>query len=658
MQVFLRNVVIEGVTELSKIPYITQDDATKLNDLNDTDQQNIAGQYWREHTLLSLFQRQVLISPNATAIRAGSDSLSYREFDKVTNQFARKLIETGVNSGDVVGVFCQRGIEMMISIYSIIKAGAAYLPIDVELPSQRVSIMLEQATVRLVVCGPDLTAAAGWNVISINCEENSYKDYSADSIDREVKPDDAAYVIFTSGSTGIPKGVENPHGGIVNRLLWMQDYFSLCPGEKVIQKTPYSFDVSVWELFWPLQCGAALVLADKDSHKNPYQLAEQIRNHQINIIHFVPSMLSAFIDSQPENIDSLRAVICSGEALSGNLQTKFFSQFPGIQLYNLYGPTEAAVDVSYWACTQEVRSKIPIGQPVANTKLYVVDEHNSQVPVGVVGELWIGGVQVANGYVNSQELTDAMFIKNPFDGGMVYKTGDYARWTSAGYLEYAGRKDHQVKVNGVRIELGEIDSAIASIEGVSMSCSVLFKTEQGGQKIISYYTQESGYDVLPEQVAKNIKGDLPHYMMPLKIQRLDELPVNVNGKIDYKKLPAPEFDDKSASRNNMSSDRNVDGAQRAIFEIWSGILQRSDFSLDDNFFDLGGDSILLMQVYKQICDLGGRKISSVDMFRLTTIRSLAEHMKSEKSEKISSEVKSRASQIKNAIKRRRKTVRS
>lgn len=627
---FIENLVKSESDVLSDLNYLPVNDIRLLNQFNATEKGQLAGVDWEQHTLLSLFERQVKQSPEKKALVCGGDWLSYKQFDQLSNQFAQQLVQAEVKPGDIVAVFSSRQTEMMVAIYAILKAGAAYLPVDITLPGERIGQMFECAGVNLCVLGPEQRLPSAVAVQTVRCERTAYSNYS-EVTPASPAPEDAAYVIFTSGSTGVPKGVVNNHRGIVNRLLWMQDYFALRPGQTVLQKTPYSFDVSVWELFWPLQVGATLVLADHDSHKDPYQMLAQIEEYNVNVIHFVPSMLAAFVDALGNDnkwhvSQHLQSVLCSGEELPITLQNKFKRMLPDVDLFNLYGPTEAAVDVTCWCCDNQDRKQVPIGAPIANTQLYVVDELARQVPIGVVGELWIGGVQVAAGYINSLELTAERFVSNPFASGRVYKTGDYARWTESGVLEYFGRKDFQVKINGLRIELGEIENVLTRQPGISMAAVIVHRIGKG-QRLIAYYSLEPGSSVREEGLKAALINCLPAYMVPSQFIRLDAFPLSSSGKVKRTALPPP--DDALEQQLLRPTQQPQTATEKSLWQWWSDALGRKKIGVDDTFFDLGGDSMMLMTLYQYVIEHITDSIESVDMFRFTTIRSLAAHLDGE-----------------------------
>src|SRR6185369_13576968 len=353
-----------------------------------------------------------------------------------------------------------------------------------------------------------------------------------------------AYVIYTSGSTGRPKGVMNTHAGIVNRLLWMQDAYGLDASDCILQKTPYSFDVSVWEFFWPLMTGARLVLAQPEGHKDSAYLASVINAQAVTTIHFVPSMLQAFIESgELEKCGKLRRVICSGEALPFELQQRFFTASEA-QLHNLYGPTEAAVDVTFWACERGgTRSSVPIGRPIANTQIYLLDALSQLVPVGALGELHIGGAGLARGYLGRAEQTAERFVPHPFSsepGARLYRTGDLARYGAGGEIEYVGRVDHQVKVRGFRIELGEIESVLDTHAAVREVVVIASEHAVGDTRLVAYVVMDQAAEAVDNnQLREYLKQRLPEYMAPSAFVTLAEMPLTPNGKVDRKALPSP-----------------------------------------------------------------------------------------------------------------------
>ncbi|MDP9607715.1 UNVERIFIED_ORG: amino acid adenylation domain-containing protein, partial [Variovorax paradoxus] len=408
-----------------------------------------------------LIERQAKQHPGATALVFGEETLSYGELNARANQLAHRLMAQGVGPEVLVGIAVERSVEMVVGILGIVKAGGAYVPLDPEYPADRLAYMLEDSGIGMLLTQSHLQALPGIESIQV---------LELDTLDTSSEPDSnpevdlhgehLAYVIYTSGSTGRPKGAANRHRSLHNRLAWMQQAYELGATDTVLQKTPFSFDVSVWEFFWPLMYGAKLVVANPGDHRDPQRLVELIGEHQVNTLHFVPSMLQAFLAYEgAKTCTSLRRIVCSGEALPAEARDKVFARLPQAKLYNLYGPTEAAIDVTHWTCRDDGSSQVPIGRPISQTQAYVLDGSLNEVPAGVAGELYLGGVNLARGYLKRAALTAERFIAAA-NGSRLYRTGDLVRWNNEGQLEYLGRIDHQVKVRGFRIELGEIEAGL------------------------------------------------------------------------------------------------------------------------------------------------------------------------------------------------------
>jgi amino acid adenylation domain-containing protein len=439
-------------------------------------------------------------------------------------------------------------------------------------------------------------------------------------------PDNLAYMIYTSGSTGRPKGAMNTHQGICNRLLWMQDQYGLRDGDKVLQKTPFSFDVSVWEFFWPLLVGARLVVAEPGGHRDAAYLVKLVREQGITVLHFVPSMLRVFLEEPGvEGCQSLRHVICSGEALPYDLQEQFFKLLPS-QLHNLYGPTEAAVDVTHWTCRQEDERKVvPIGRPVANTQVYILDRYLQPVPIGVPGELHLGGVQVGRGYHKRPELTAEKFIPDPFSvdpKARLYKTGDLCRWLSDSAIEYLGRMDFQVKIRGFRVELEEIEEALRQHWGVREV--VVMVREEAGKQLVGYVVLAGETACTTTELRDYLRQKLPNYMVPAAWVVLPALPLTPNGKVDRKALPLPGADavaELSAAYVAPESE-----TERKIAAIWQDVLGVARVGRNTNFFDSGGHSLLAIRVASKIQKAFARKLPITEVFRNPTVKLLAKYL--------------------------------
>jgi len=584
-------------------------------------------------TLTSLFEAQVNRKPNAPALVFGDEQISYAELNARANQLARHLQDGGVGPETLVGVYMERSIEMVVALYGILKAGGAYVPLDPEYPSQRIAHMLEDAEIGLLLSQAQLSKQiprCDARVINmgIGLEALAIAKHDTDNLPLAAGADNAAYVIFTSGSTGRPKGVLNEHRGICNRLMWMQTAYRLKNTDRVLQKTPFSFDVSVWEFFWPLITGARLVIAEPGGHRDATYLANLIQTQQITTLHFVPSMLASFLlDPGAGECHSLKRVICSGEALPVDLQNKLLAQLD-TELHNLYGPTEAAIDVTYWACQKDHQAAtVPIGRPVANTKIYIVDHAGHPTPEGIPGELWIGGAQVARGYVNRPDLTNEKFIPDPFSdnaNARAYRTGDLARFRADGVIEFLGRIDFQVKLRGFRIELGEIEAELLTCDGVQQAVVLLREDTPGDQRLAAYIVAAADQPNDSEALRRALAAELPEYMVPAGFVFLDELPLTPNGKLDRNALPAPDWRD--AITTEYASPRNP--VEEALAEIWQDLLGAETIGVDDDFFSLGGHSLLATRLVARIRDTLQKELPLKALFDNPTVAGLAHELDS------------------------------
>jgi amino acid adenylation domain-containing protein len=431
----------------------------------------------------------------------------------------------------------------------------------------------------------------------LELDTETFADCPDDNPDVALHPEHLAYIIYTSGSTGKPKGAMNRHGALHNRLVWMQEAFPIDGRDAVLQKTPFSFDVSVWEFFWPLMYGARLVVANPGDHRDTGRLIGLIRQHNVTLLHFVPSMLRAFMaDAQAATCACLKFIICSGEALQPEMQQAVFDRLPAVKLHNLYGPTEAAIDVTHWACRPESSSNIPIGQPISSTQTYILDNDLNPVPSGVAGELYLGGIGLARGYLNRPALTAERFVADPFGqhGERLYRTGDLARWRRDGQIEYLGRVDHQVKIRGFRIELGEIEAQLLQQPEIR-EAAVNVHTAGQDARLVAYVALQHGATALDTAALnESLRKVLPDYMLPSLIMVLDHVPLNANGKIDRNRLPAPEF-------TAVDSDAPLqDETERLLAGIWQEVLGIGRVGRNDHFFKLGGHSLMILQVQQRL----------------------------------------------------------
>ncbi|PYY14350.1 MAG: non-ribosomal peptide synthetase, partial [Acidobacteria bacterium] len=556
--------------------------------------------------LHELIETQAEQTPDAEAVIYNEQRLTYRQLNARANQLAHRLRELGAGPEVLIGICMERSIEMVVALLGALKAGAAYLPLDPEYPKERLRIILDDSHPIVLLTQQRLLTQllpCDLKVIALDSEWNQIASQSSSNPTRLAGPDNVAYAIYTSGSTGRPKGVLNIHRGIVNRLIWMQDAYSLTPDDRVLQKTPYSFDVSVWEFFWPLISGAALVIAKPGGHKDPDYLLALIQREKVTTTHFVPSMLQVFLEVDGrEACHNLKRVICSGEALPYEVQKRFFARLQA-ELHNLYGPTEAAVDVTYWQCRPDSGDPIvPIGRPIANVQIYLHDENLQPVPIGVAGQLHIGGVALARGYLNRPELTAEKFIPDPFSaqpGRRLYKTWDLARYRADGNIEYLGRIDDQVKIRGFRIELGEIEAVLHEHPLVREARVVVHEDISGDRRLAAYIVCAEKADSGLQQLREYLSDKLPNYMVPAII-KLEKLPLTANGKLDRRALPPPELSKKQDTPVEETRDGSRDAVEQVLAEVWTEVLGIQEIGNYDNFFDLGGHSLTAIQVVARV----------------------------------------------------------
>ncbi|MGJ5629727.1 non-ribosomal peptide synthase/polyketide synthase [Nostoc sp. CALU 1950] len=641
----LENIVANPQERISQLPMLTASEQQQLLvEWNDT-----SVDYPQDKCIHQLFEEQVERTPDAVAVVFENQQLTYHELNCRANQLAHYLQSLGVEADVLVGICAERSLEMVVGLLGILKAGGAYLPLDPEYPQDRLSFMLEDAQVSVLLTQQQLVEKLPEHQARIVCLDTDWEIIRQSNQQNPitgVQTSNLAYVIYTSGSTGKPKGAINTHLGICNRLLWMQQAYQLTEIDCVLQKTPFSFDVSVWEFFWPLLTGARLVVAKPGGHKDSGYLVNLILEQQVTTLHFVPSMLQIFLEEQGlKDCSSLKQVICSGEALPKELQERFFACLE-CQLHNLYGPTEAAIDVTFWECQPESNLKtVPIGRPISNTQIYILDQNLQPVPVGVPGELHIGGAGLARGYLNRPELTEQKFIPNPFSGSRgageersrgvrerrkkivqspvassrLYKTGDLARYLPDGNIEYLGRIDNQVKIRGFRIELGEIEAALSQHQDVQTSVVIVREDIPGDKRLVAYIVPQPQITPTVGVLRSFLKEKLPEYMVPSAIAILESLPLTLNGKIDRRALPAPE-------PSSELSDKYV--APRTPLEeilalIWQEVLKIELVGRHDNFFTLGGHSLLATQLVSRVRSSLKVELPLRSLFAAPTIAELA-----------------------------------
>ncbi|WGF87872.1 amino acid adenylation domain-containing protein [Marinivivus vitaminiproducens] len=603
----LEQIALEPDAPLHRLSILSEDDRHRLAAWNATDSVLEGGD-----TLVDLLDAEAERSADRLALVVGEERLTYRDLHERAGRLAHHLIERGIGPEHRVAIHLERSVELVVALLAVLKAGAAYLPLEPDYPRARREATLADGAVHAMITDtsrdlPPLQAPAGLDVIDMSATASLRTPSEAMPMSR-LRPDNPAYVIHTSGSTGSPKGVVNTHRGIVNRLLWMQRTYGLEERDRVLHKTPLGFDVSVWELFWPLMTGATLVLAAPGGHRDSRYLAQTIRAQGITTLHFVPPMLAAFLD-EPEAgfCSSLTRVLCSGEALSPGLRDAFFRTFPaGPALHNLYGPTEAAIDVTAWACAPD-ESGVPIGRPIANTRIHILDSDLEPVPPGVAGELHIGGVNLARGYLGRPGLTAERFVPNPFNqarrrpgeagfdqDSMLYRTGDLARWRPDGAIEYLGRTDHQVKRRGVRIELQEIEAVLERHPDVRQAVVVCWDDE-AGDLLSAYVVVAPGSDAARLEAALRAYAadHVPDVMTPDVVRSLESLPLTPNGKPDRAALPRPG----RAPSVHVAPETPT---EQALARIWAEVLRIPSPSADAHFFEQGGHSLLATRVISRI----------------------------------------------------------
>ncbi|MFI5470416.1 amino acid adenylation domain-containing protein [Streptomyces cacaoi] len=580
-------------------------------------------------TLTGLLAEAAGRHADAVAVRFAGRELTYAELHRRADRLAHRLRGLGVGPDTVVGVHLERSLELMVALLAVLKAGGAYLPLDTGYPRERLAFMLADARVPVLLAHPgggEVLAADGLTVVTV--DEHAGDGFPDTAPEPAAGPDHLAYVIYTSGSTGRPKGVQVPHRGIVNRLRWMQDAYGLTGADTVLQKTPISFDVSVWELFWPLLTGARIVLAAPGGHRDPGHIADLVRDERVTVCHFVPPMLDTFLAAgRTADCGALRLVVCSGEALPADLAHRFHRALPQAALENLYGPTEASVDVTRWSCRPDwTGPALPIGAPIANTRAYVLDARFRPAPIGVPGELYLGGVQLARGYGGRPGLTADRFVPDPFgpSGARLYRTGDVARWNAEGHIEYLGRADHQVKVRGFRIELGEIEAALLALDGVGQAVVVVREDRPGDRRIVAYLTPaptaRGGASGIPsvDGLRSALAERLPEHMVPSAFVILDVLPLSPNGKVDRKVLPAPD----RTGGTTVPFTAPATAEEELLAGLWQRVLGLERVGTRDDFFEIGGDSMHAVRIVGLARD-AGPEIPLQQLFTSRTVEALA-----------------------------------
>ncbi|MGE8360383.1 non-ribosomal peptide synthase/polyketide synthase [Pseudomonas sp.] len=611
-QAVLAQVVDLPSATLGELDLLSTEERTRQLDTWNATQRIYPG----PHTLVEALAEQLARTPDAPALVYDGECLSYAQLHRRANQLAHRLREHGAGRERIVAVCMNRSVEMVVALLGITQAGAAYLPLDPDLPAARLALVLEDAAPAVILAQTTTAPLLPAGIATWCLDQPSTASYPEHAPAAINQPGDLAYVIYTSGSTGVPKGVLNEHGALLNRLYWMQEAYPIGGEDRVLQKTPYSFDVSVWEFFWPLITGACLVVAKPDGHRDSHYLAELIQRERITTLHFVPSMLQAFVNEPGlAQCRSLRQVFASGEALPLDLQQRFNARHSAT-LINLYGPTEAAIDVSCWQCDpRSTLGFVPIGTPIANIQLYILDEAQRLVSTGAVGELYIGGKGLARGYLNRPELTAERFVPSPFGAGRLYRTGDRCRFLADGTIQYLGRLDHQVKLRGLRIELGEIDAALLEQPNIEAAVTLL-RDDLATPQLVAYLVGSQTLDT--EALKVRLGQTLPAHMVPAFVLQLPALPLSSNGKIDRKALPKPEVERRAEQHQAPTT-----ATEEVLCGLLGELLGVSQVGTQDNFFALGGDSILGLQFIAQ-ARAQGIGLTPRQLFQQRTLAELAQ----------------------------------
>src|ERR1043166_5140798 len=583
--------------------------------------------YELDQCLHKRIEAQVATTPDAIAVICGDESLSYEELNQRANQLAHHLRALGVGAEVIVAVLMERSLELMVGLLAILKAGAAYVPLDPEQPPERLALILQSANPPVLLTQArfrERLRQDGMQTLCLDTDWQRFKSERVDNVRSGARPENVAYVIYTSGSTGQPKGVAISHEAICNRLLWMQQRFPLTASDRVLQKTVYSFDASVWELFLPLMTGAGLVLAEPGAHRDSAALVDAIKQAEVTVLQMVPSMLAVLVEEPGiAECGSLQRVFSGGEALAESLQDRFYERLSWAKLINLYGPTEAAIDASYYVCERgRKRNKILIGRPISNVQLYVLDEEQQPVPVGTAGEVNIGGIGLARGYWVQSRLTAERFVPNAISGELgarLYRTGDLCRYLSDGTIEYLGRLDHQVKIRGFRIELGEIEAVLKQHPAVRQNVVIAREDPSGQKQLVAYIVANGSQVPTTTEWRQRLKEKLPDYMIPVAFEILEALPLTANGKLDRKRLPAPTQLSTDLEHTYVAPRTEL---QETLANIWAEVLKLERAGIHDNFFELGGDSIRSIQV-KAAAQRVGVEFSLEQLFANQSVYALA-----------------------------------
>jgi amino acid adenylation domain-containing protein len=617
----LQSAMADPTRRIAELPMLSSEEHQALiRDWNDT-----AAEYPSGETVVQLVEEQARLTPDAIAVISGDHSLSYAELNSRANQLARHLRTLGAGPDSLVGVGLERSTDMLAAVLGVLKSGAAYVPLDPAFPPQRLAYMIEDSGLRVLVTQESLvdlwagTAASG--IVRLDTDSEAIAGHETANLTSLTRPDHLAYVIYTSGSTGKPKGVQVPHRAFTNFLTSMRTRPGLAAGDVLLAVTTLSFDIAGLELYLPLIVGGTVVLATRDEATDGAALLELIGSHHVTVLQATPATFRLLLDAGWQETPGLR-VLCGGEPMPKELAAAMLVRAGAV--WNMYGPTETTV----WSTVDQVLAddRITIGRPIANTQVYVLDATLHPTAIGVPGELYIGGEGMARGYMGRPELTAERFVPDPFSevpGARMYRTGDLARFLEDGRLECLGRLDNQVKVRGYRIETGEIEAALAALPSVRDVAVVARPDATGSHQLVAYVVTGAAEGANARDWRQALKATLPDYMVPGVFVPLDALPLTANGKVDRRALPDPEHGAPDQREAYLAPESDT---EKAIARIWQGVLNGARVGSHDNFFDLGGHSLLLAQIRAPIQELAGRTVSMVELFQYPTVAALARHL--------------------------------
>jgi amino acid adenylation domain-containing protein len=619
-KLLLENAVAQPDKPLNQLNLLTDEERNKILRTWNSTQKH----YPKSFCIHELFEQQVLKTPNNIAVVFEGEQLTYSQLNEEANQLAHYLKEKIITSNVTIGICIERSLEMIIGILAIIKAGCIYVPLDPEYPQERLNFMIEDSNIAALLTQNHLKPKlSNYQGLIITLDEDKYlwSEANKENLSPQLELNDNLYIIYTSGTTGKPKGVIVTHRGACNHLHWRHNYFPLTTSDKVLQKASLNFDDSFWEIFEPLTIGAQLILAPPYQHAEIQYLINTIIKNKVTTLCLVPSLLQVFLENpHASKCTTLKRVTTGGERLSVKVQEKFF-QVLNADLYNGYGATETTIAVCYWKCQpNQAYSTVPIGKPINNTQVYILNSHLQPLPVGITGELYIAGDGLARGYLNRPDLTAQKFINNPFGDGQLYKTGDLARYLPDGNIEFIGRIDEQIKIRGFRVELGEIENNLLEHSNIKETVVVALENEQGEKYLVAYLITNESLKIT--EIRDYLTQKLPNYMLPSAFVFLDEFPLTPNGKIDKKALPKPDFENNR--ENEFIAPSN--DIEIKLAQIWQEVLKVEKIGINDNFFSLGGHSLLATQIVSRIRTNFSLELPLIYLFEYPTIKSLSEHI--------------------------------